>query len=121
MYLLVPVVTYNKFTEKEEDIVLSLIDLTPASINSIDEIKEDKEEDIKAGVQVNYKNGDSKELRLPFLDFLDLLNKNSLVNFGMIHHCIMYSEELNKRVEEGKAIIAQGFKNKDSQYYNPKV
>ncbi len=117
MYLLVPVVTYNKLTDKEEDIILSLIDLTPASIASIDQIKEDIEEDIKTGVQVNYKNGDIKELRLPFLEFLDLLNSNGLVNFGMVHHCIKYDEELNRRVEAGKAIIAKDVMRASTPYY----
>lgn len=107
MYLLVPVVTYNKLTEKEEDVVLSLIDLTPASIISITQIKEDKEEDIKEAVGIQYKAGDFIELRLPFMEFLDLLNQNSLVNFGMVQHCVKYSPELNKRVEEGKRIMAQ--------------
>jgi len=118
MYLLVPVVTYNKFTEKEEDVILSLIDLTPTGINSIDEIKEDKEDDIKAGIQVNYKSGDIKELRLPFLDFLDLLNSNGLINFGMVHHCVKHSEELNRRVEAGKAIILKQ-QAEATTYYNP--
>ncbi len=117
MYLIVPVVVYNSITEKEEDIILSLIDLTPASIISIDEIKEDKEEEIKAGVLINYKNGDSKELGLPFLEFLDLLNSNGLVNFGMIHHCVKYNEELNKRVEAGKAIIANEQMRANTPYY----
>jgi len=120
MYLLVPVVTYNQYTEKEDDIVLSLIDLTPANINSIDEIKEDKEDDIKAGVQVNYKSGDSKELRLPFLDFLDLLNSNGLVNFGMVHHCVKHNEELHRRIEAGKAIILKQ-QTETTSYYNPNV
>lgn len=107
MYLLVPVVTYNQYTEKEEGIILSLIDLTPASINSIDEIKEDKEEDIKAGVQVNYKNGDAKDLRLPFLEFLGLLNSNALVNFGMVHHCVKYSAELKESLDLGRSIVGK--------------
>lgn len=117
MYLLVPIVKYNQITEQEEDVVLSLIDLTPAGISSIDEIKEDKEDEIKAGVLINYKSGDIKELRFPFLDLLDVLNSNQLVNFSMVEHCVKHSEELYKRVEAGKAIIAKDAMKASAPYY----
>ncbi len=81
MFILLPIPVINPHTDKEEDVTISLVPITFASVLSIDEDKE------TGYAIIRYHSGTILKTKLSFIKLMENLSSQNAVNFLGLQEC----------------------------------
>lgn len=94
--ILATIPTYNEYTNKQEGVTIGLIPIDLISIKTI------VEEEETGFATIHYKGGSPLETHTPFIEMLDIFNRQGIIEFKALPRCLKVSKPLQQYINELK-------------------